>query len=80
MPHVSSLIFFPVSSKYRMLSPIWQLLKDEIAKVEPELASCMVRECVYRGFCPEMYGCGFDKTEEHKKELERYHAIPEVQK
>ena len=41
----------------------WQLLKDEIAKVEPELASCMVRECVYRGFCPEMYGCGFDKTE-----------------
>ena len=58
----------------------WQLLKDEIAKVEPELASCMVRECVYRGFCPEMYGCGFDKTEEYKKELERYHAIPEVQK
>ncbi len=45
----------------------WQLLKDEIAKVEPELASCMVRECVYRGFCPEMYGCGFDKTEEYKK-------------
>lgn len=37
-------------------------------------------ECVYRGFCPEMYGCGFDKTEEYKKELERYHAIPEVQK
>ena len=58
----------------------WQLLKDEIAKVEPELASCMVRECVYRGFCPEMHGCGFDKTEEYKKELERYHAIPEVQK
>ena len=35
----------------------WQLLKDEIAKVEPELASCMVRECVYRGFCPEMNPC-----------------------
>ena len=58
----------------------WQLVKDEVAKIEPELASCMVRECVYRGFCPEMYGCGFDKTEEYKKELERYHAIPEVQK
>ena len=55
-------------------------MKDEVAKIEPELASCMVRECVYRGFCPEMYGCGFDKTEEYKKELERYHAIPEVQK
>ena len=58
----------------------WQLLKDEVAKVEPELASCMVRECVYRGFCPEMYGCGFDKTEEYKKELERYRAIPETHK
>ena len=58
----------------------WQLVKDEVAKTEPELASCMVRECVYRGFCPEMHGCGYDKTEEYKKELERYHAIPDETK
>jgi hypothetical protein len=50
----------------------WQLIKDEVAKVEPELAKCMVRECVYRGYCPEMFGCGFDKTEAFEKELKEY--------
>lgn len=50
----------------------WQMVKDQIAQVEPELASCMVRECVYRAHCPEMFGCGFDKTEAFKKELEEY--------
>lgn len=50
----------------------WQKVKDNVAKVEPELASCMVRECVYRGFCPEMYPCGFSKTEAFKKELSEY--------
>ena len=47
----------------------WQLVKNEVEQVEPMLAKCMVRECVYRGFCPEMFGCGYDKTEEFKKEL-----------
>ena len=50
----------------------WQLIKDEVKKVQPELAQCMVRECVYRGFCPEMFGCGFDKTEEYQKERAEY--------
>ncbi len=50
----------------------WQLVKDEVAKVEPELAACMVKECVYRGFCPEMFGCGFDKTDKFKEEREAY--------
>ncbi len=52
----------------------WQLVKDEVAKVEPELASCMVKECVYRGFCPEMFGCGFEKTEQFKIEIENYRS------
>lgn len=50
----------------------WQKVKDNVEKVEPELASCMVRECVYRGFCPEMYPCGFSKTDAFKKELAEY--------
>lgn len=50
----------------------WQLVKDNIEKVEPELAHCMVRECIYRGFCPEMFSCKFDKTEKFKQELEEY--------
>lgn len=50
----------------------WKMVKEEVAKVEPELAKCMVIECVYRGHCPEMFPCGFDKTEAYKKELEEY--------
>ena len=50
----------------------WSLVRDKVAETEPELARCMVRECVYRGFCPEMFGCGYDKTEEFRKELEEY--------
>jgi hypothetical protein len=50
----------------------WQLVKDEVARVEPELAHCMVRECVYRGWCPEMFGCGYAGTEDFRRELEAY--------
>lgn len=50
----------------------WQKVKDETAKTEPELARCMVKECVYRGFCPEMFSCGYYKTDAFKKELEEY--------
>lgn len=50
----------------------WQAVKDEIKESEPELASCMVKECVYRGFCPEMFSCGYHKTEEYQKELKEY--------
>lgn len=50
----------------------WQAVKDEVAKVEPELARCMVKDCIYRGYCYEMFSCGFHKTEQFKKELEDY--------
>lgn len=51
---------------------VWNAVKNAIAKVEPELASCMVRECVYRGFCPEMYPCKYSKTTAYKDELAAY--------
>lgn len=50
----------------------WKLVKAEVEKVEPELAKCMVRECVYRGYCPEMFPCGYADTELFEKELEAY--------
>lgn len=50
----------------------WQAVKDRVNEIEPELASCMVRECIYRGFCPEMQSCGFYKTEQFQKELAEY--------
>ena len=56
----------------------WQLVKDKVAECEPELASCMVRECVYRGFCPEMFGCGYDQTEAFRKEVARYRDVESI--
>lgn len=50
----------------------WQKVKAEVAKVEPELASVMVKECVYRGFCPEFISCNYHKTEAYQKELAEY--------
>lgn len=50
----------------------WQMVKDKVSMVEPELASCMVKECVYRGFCPEMSSCGYHKTDKFKQELNEY--------
>ena len=52
----------------------WKLVVDEIAKVEPEIASCCVPECVYRGFCPEFKSCGYSKTEAFKDAVEKYRA------
>jgi len=51
---------------------VWQKVKEEIRKIEPELASRMVRECVYRGFCPEMKPCGFNRTQDYNDELFNY--------
>lgn len=51
----------------------WQEVKNKVKDSgEQELASCMVRECIYRGFCPEVYSCGYDKTEQFKRDLDEY--------
>ena len=52
----------------------WQEVKDKITECgETEVASRMVRECVYRnGLCPEMFSCGYNKTKAFEKELADY--------
>lgn len=50
----------------------WMEVKDEIAKNDPVLASVMVPECIYRGFCSEMKSCGYCNTTEYHEELTRY--------
>lgn len=51
----------------------WQQVKAAIAEIDPVMASKMVPECIYRGFCPEfMNPCGYSKTEKYKKDLEIY--------
>ena len=49
-----------------------QEIKNKVSERDKFLARVMVKECVYRGFCPEMNSCNHDKTEEFKKELEDY--------
>lgn len=51
----------------------WETFLNEIvAKEEPELYGVCVKECVYRGFCPEMKCCGYVKSEKFKEELDKY--------
>lgn len=54
----------------------WTQVKEAIAEIDPVLASKMVPECLYRGFCPEfMSPCGYSKTEKYKKDLEEYRSV-----
>lgn len=51
---------------------VMQEIKKEVSKRDEFLANVMVKECIYRGFCPEINSCNYDKTEKFKKELEDY--------
>lgn len=53
----------------------WENVKQYVSTFDPSLASVMVRECVYRGFCPE-YGrcCGYVNSLEYKREIAWYRA------
>ena len=53
----------------------WKLVVEEIAKVEPEVASACVPECVYRGFCPEIRYCGYVNTPAFAEGVARYRAV-----
>jgi hypothetical protein len=51
---------------------VWNVVKDTIASVNPELAKVMVPECVYRGFCPELKCCRYIHTGDYKVERSKY--------
>jgi hypothetical protein len=53
----------------------WKMVVDELRKSEPELASCCVPECVYRGFCPEFKSCGFVNSPAFAKMVEEYRKV-----
>jgi len=53
----------------------WQLILDTIKSYEPELYSVCVRECIYRGFCPEMKSCGYNNTEAFHQALSEYRKV-----
>lgn len=53
---------------------LWEMIVQELSKVDKNLADVCVKNCVYRGgICPECDGsCGFNKTEKFKEELNKY--------
>lgn len=52
----------------------WNEVKAEVAKADPVLASVMVPECIYRGFCPEFKSCGYADTEAYCQALAEYRS------
>lgn len=54
---------------------VMQAMKEEVSKRDKFLAEVMVKECVYRGFCPEMNSCGYTEKPQFKKEVEEYRNI-----
>ena len=50
----------------------WKKTKDAIKSIDPVMASKMVPNCIYRGFCPEHETCGYAYSEKFKKDLEEY--------
>ena len=51
----------------------WKQVKEAIREVDPVMASKMVPECIYRGFCPEfMSPCGYSNTEKYQQDLKIY--------
>lgn len=50
----------------------WNMVIDELSKIEPILARYCVPSCLYRGFCPEMICCGYVKTEGYQEDRKKY--------
>lgn len=52
----------------------WIMVLDQIEKIDPILGEKLKlgRECVYRGFCPEFKCCGYVKTDQYQRDLEKY--------
>jgi hypothetical protein len=50
----------------------WKEVKLAVTVKDPVLASVMVPECIYRGFCPEFQSCGYVNTEAYKTALTEY--------
>lgn len=50
----------------------WNMVIDELYKIEPILAHYCVPSCLYRGFCPEMKCCGYTGTNAYQEDRKKY--------
>lgn len=58
----------------------WRQVVDAVKEKDPVLASVLVPECIYRGFCPEFHSCGYVNTESYQNCLNEYRStVMEVQ-
>lgn len=51
---------------------VMEAMKEEVSKRDKFLAEVMVKECIYRGYCPEMWSCNYDKTKQFQQDVETY--------
>lgn len=51
---------------------LWRMVKNAIAEYDREIAQCMTKECVYRGFCPEWKSCGYCGSGIYNEDREAY--------
>lgn len=50
----------------------WNLALDKLNCIDPELKAVCVKECLYRGFCPEIKSCGYVNTASFTNLLLKY--------
>lgn len=76
--NAQALIFISRRRLCRQASPetqaAWREVKQRVEEYDPVLASVMVPECIYRGFCPEFNSCGYVDTPQYKEALEKYRS------
>lgn len=60
------------SQSSRETRAVWEMVRQKIAEQDAEMASVMVPNCIYRGFCPEMNCCGYVNTPTYKQRLQAY--------
>ncbi len=51
---------------------VWKMVLETIKSYEPELYYLCVRNCIYRGHCPEFIKCGYADTDDYKYRLDEY--------
>lgn len=54
---------------------LWKLILEEIRKELPELYDVCVPECVYRGFCPELYSCHYSESKHFEEAVNAYRKV-----
>lgn len=51
---------------------VWTAVKTAMWDIDPIIAEQMVPNCIYRGFCPEIAGCGFANTDNFDHQVWKY--------